>query len=143
MSDSKQQVYSDAKPIATGLVAVANKAWDEEVSATSFEDDHDVPCRPSPLTRQVACAAMDCTKDDSKLFVKRTIIPITQMKETPPTKDEGEGEGEGEGERSETSMWGAHMFPKPGEWKCDVCLTRNPPTALIECLSCEAEKKSL
>ena len=78
MSDSKQQVYSDAKAIDAGLVAVANKAWDEEVSAaTELEDDDDVPCRPSPLTRQVACAAMDCTKDDSNLFVKRSITPIT------------------------------------------------------------------
>ena len=129
MSDSKQQVYSDAKAIDAGLVAVANKAWDEEVSAaTELEDDDDVPCRPSPLTRQVACGPFESSLYASKLFVKRT---ITQMKETPPIKDPGCGP------TTVTSVWGAH---KPGEWKCDVCLTRNPH---IECLSCEAEKKSV
>jgi hypothetical protein len=80
MSDSKQQVYSNTKPIACGLVAVANKAWDEEVSATSLEDDIDVPCRPSPLTRQVARGVGD---DDSKLFVKRSITPITMRNDKP------------------------------------------------------------
>ena len=80
MSDSKQQVYSNTKPIACGLVAVANKAWDEEVSATSLEDDHDIPCRPSPLTRQVACGVVGV--DDSKLFVKRSITPITLRNKT-------------------------------------------------------------
>ena len=83
MSDSKQQVYSDAKAIDAGLVAVSNKAWDEEVSATSLEDDVDVPCRPSPLTRQVACAAIEASTDDSKLFVKRNITPITMRNDKP------------------------------------------------------------
>ncbi len=82
---------SNTKPIACGLVAVANKAWDEEVSATSLEDDDDVPPPPTPLTRHVACGVGD---DASKIFVKRTTTPITQMKETLPIKDEGEGEGE-------------------------------------------------
>jgi len=75
---------SNTKPIACGLVAVANKAWDEEVSATSLEDDDDVPCRPSPLTRQVACAAtIEASADDSKLFVKRNITPITMRNDKP------------------------------------------------------------
>jgi len=73
---------SDAKAIDAGLVAVANKAWDEEVSATSLEDDDDVPPRPTPLTRQVACAAMDSSTDPSKLFVKRSITPITLRNKT-------------------------------------------------------------
>jgi len=64
---------SNTKPIASGLVAVSNKAWDEEVSATSLEDDDDVPPRPTPLTRQVDCVC----EDDSKLFVKRNITTIT------------------------------------------------------------------
>ena len=68
---------SNTKPISTGFVAVANKAWDEEVIATSLEDDHDVPCRPYPLTRQVACGVEDPSNDTSKIFVKRTIATIT------------------------------------------------------------------
>ncbi len=75
MSDSKTK-GEDTKSIATGLVAVANKAWDEEVSAITLDDD--IPCRPSPLTRQVACGVEDLSNDSSKIFVKRTIAPINQ-----------------------------------------------------------------
>ena len=129
MSDSKQQVYSDAKAIDAGLVAVANKAWDEEVSATSLEDDK-VVCFPPILTRQVAFGTTCET------------IPITQYMQ-PIKDDRGPATSLPATSLPATSMWGVRMFPKPGEWKCDVCLTRNPPTALIECLSCEAEKKSV
>ena len=119
---------SNTKPIAAGSVAVANKAWDEEVSAaTELEDDDDVPCRPSPLTRQVAFGTTCET------------IPITQYMQ-PIKDDRGPATSLPATSLPATSMWGAH---NPGEWKCDVCLTRNPPTALIECLSCEAEKKSV
>jgi len=144
MSDSKQPVYSDAKAIDAGWVAVANKAWDEEASATSLEDD-EVVCFPPVLTRQVAfgttCETIPITqymqpiKDDRGLatLLPATSLPATSLPATSlPTTS-----------LPATSMWGVHMFPKPCEWKCDVCLTRNPPTALIECLSCEAEKKSV
>ena len=139
---------SNTKPIAAGSVAVANKAWDEEVSAaTELEDDDDVPCRPSPLTRQVAfgttCETIPITqymqpiKDDRgpATSLPATSLPATSLPATslPATSLPATS-------LPATSMWGAH---NPGEWKCDVCLTRNPPTALIECLSCEAEKKSV
>ena len=128
MSDSKQQVYSDANAIGAGLVAVANKAWDEEVSATSLEDD-EVVCFPPILTRQVAfgttCETIPITQYMQPIKDDRgpaTSLPATSLPAT---------------SLPATSMWGVC---NPGEWKCDVCLTRNP---LIECLSCEAEKKSV
>mmetsp|Transcript_4118 Transcript_4118/g.6194 ORF Transcript_4118/g.6194 Transcript_4118/m.6194 type:complete len:1216 (+) Transcript_4118:359-4006(+) len=38
-----------------------------------------------------------------------------------------------------TSGWGKLFAPKPGEWKCDVCLCKNPKEA-TQCLSCETPK---
>ena len=35
----------------------------------------------------------------------------------------------------------ADMFkPKPGEWDCPTCKTRNKPTATIKCMACEEAK---
>eukprot|EP00588_Corethron_pennatum_P019977 CAMPEP_0194318684 /NCGR_PEP_ID=MMETSP0171-20130528/15250_1 /TAXON_ID=218684 /ORGANISM="Corethron pennatum, Strain L29A3" /LENGTH=1169 /DNA_ID=CAMNT_0039075663 /DNA_START=146 /DNA_END=3654 /DNA_ORIENTATION=- len=37
------------------------------------------------------------------------------------------------------SGWGANMFGKPNTWKCEMCMVRNPNSAM-KCLSCEAER---
>ena len=40
---------------------------------------------------------------------------------------------------SSTSLW--EMFkPKPGEWDCEKCMTRNKAEAKVKCMSCEEPK---
>jgi hypothetical protein len=74
------------------------------------------------------------------LGATKSAAPVQPASATVKNSADGMSAANGQAASSELPSMADMFKPKPGEWDCPTCKTRNKPTATIRCMACEEAK---